>query len=65
MVMNGCMDMEQKSYDQLKQTWASISGEIKTHCQEVAEFGGGDYMTLKGCIDMEQRAVSTPRKFNY
>ena len=65
-LLNGCMDMEQKSYNSLKQSWEQIPDQARRHCEQVAAFGGGgSYNLLEGCIDMEMKAGAQPRKFQY
>lgn len=59
---DGCMDMEQSSYDSLKAQWAELSPRIRTYCDQVARFAGkGSYSTLQGCVDMEQGAAARNR----
>ncbi|PZQ14333.1 MAG: hypothetical protein DI565_13015 [Ancylobacter novellus] len=56
--MDGCMQMEQTAYDQLKRTFPDLSTSMRKHCDEVASFGGhGSYSTLQGCIQMEQSSA--------
>lgn len=65
---DGCMDMEQASYDALKARWDELSPRIRAYCDEVARFGGkGSYSTLQGCVDMEQGAAARnrAREFKY
>lgn len=65
MIKNGCMDMEQENYNELKRGWPSIPVQTRSYCEEVAEVSGGSYMILKGCVDMELENAETPRKFKY
>ena len=37
---------------------------MRAHCGKVAEFGGGSYQMLKGCVDMETEA-SGENTFKY
>jgi hypothetical protein len=65
---DGCMDMEQSSYDSLKAEWAGLSPRIRRYCDELATFGGkGSYMAFKGCVDMEKGAAARnrTREFKY
>lgn len=65
-LMNGCMDIEQKAYNALKDAWDEIPEQTRQHCQQVATFGGGgSYQLLEGCVDLEMKASSQPRKFQY
>lgn len=63
----GCFDLEQSSYDSLKREWADLPASVKRECISVASFGGGDYMTLRGCVDLEIDAMNTNRgsQFRY
>ncbi|HZK23774.1 MAG TPA: hypothetical protein VFC74_00090, partial [Oscillospiraceae bacterium] len=36
MILNGCIDMEQQSYNNLKRIWASIPNRTQNYCEEVA-----------------------------
>ena len=62
---NGCIEVEQKSYDNLRRRWASISPRIRNYCIEVAEFAGSSYNMLDGCITMEERAAREKKSFSY
>jgi len=67
-LFNGCMDMEQSAYDQLKIAWAGLPQAVREHCDQVATFGGaGSYSLLAGCVDMELQALekSSQRQFQY
>lgn len=66
--MDGCMQMEQSAYNQLKTTYPNLSANRRKHCDEVASFGGhGSYSTLQGCIQMEQSSArrNTDTEFKY
>ncbi|GAB2796451.1 hypothetical protein GCM10027040_23660 [Halomonas shantousis] len=65
MVFNGCIDMEQAAYHNLKATWSSVPATTQAHCTEVASFGGESYSTLSGCIDMEVAAGSNRSTFSF
>jgi hypothetical protein len=65
MVFNGCIDMEQQSYDVLKTLWAQLPGNSRNYCDEVARISGGSYGILQGCIEIETDAASSPRSFEY
>lgn len=65
MIYNGCIDIEQQSYNSLKSEWIGISPKSKSYCDEVATISGGSYSILKGCIDMENSATNTPNSFKY
>lgn len=66
MIRNGCIEMEQTSYNQLKQIWGGLSARTRSYCDEVARFsGGGSYSTLDGCVEMETNAASAPSAFEY
>ncbi|MDF1600878.1 hypothetical protein PZ895_14005 [Mesorhizobium sp. YIM 152430] len=63
----GCLDLEQSSYDGLKRRWPSVPHEMKAECRTIAEFGGGSYLTLSGCLDMEEAAArdASSKSFQY
>lgn len=65
MIFNGCIDMEQQSYNSLKRVWASIPSRVKSYCNEVASVTGGSYSILEGCIDMEIDAANSGKKFQF
>ena len=66
MMYDGCFDMEQASYDNLKRRWDAIPSRMRQHCDEVATFGGtGSYALLEGCVQMEEAAASTDNTFQY
>lgn len=65
MIFNGCIDMEQQSYNNLKSVWASIPNRTKNYCDKVASVAGGSYSILEGCIDMELEAASSSKEFQF
>lgn len=65
MIFNGCIDMEQKSYNNLKRIWVSIPSRTQNYCDEVASTTGGSYSILEGCIDMEIEAASSKKGFQF
>lgn len=66
MTYNGCVDMEQSSYNGLKGRWSEIPAATRRECINIATFGGtGDYMTLEGCIDMEMAAAGNQSTFSF
>ena len=66
MTYNGCVDMEQSSYNNLKGRWSEIPAPTRRECMNIATFGGtGDYTTLQGCIDMEMSAASNKSTFSF
>ena len=65
MIFNGCIDMEQRSYNNLKRTWASIPSRTKSYCDDVAKVAGGSYSILEGCIDLEADAASSNKGFQF
>jgi hypothetical protein len=66
-IFGGCMDMEQQSYDGLKAIWTSLPDNLRAHCEKVGRVGGGNYVTLLGCVEMEQQAEvqNAKRSFKY
>lgn len=65
MIYNGCIEMEQKSYNNLKRIWPSVPSNTRNHCNEVASISGGTYAILEGCIDMESEAASSTKSFQF
>lgn len=65
MIFNGCIDMEQQSYNNLKARWGSLPNRTKSYCHEVASVAGGTYSILEGCIDMETDASNASKGFQY
>ena len=66
MMYDGCFQMEQAAYDNLKSRWDGLSSNLQSHCDEIARVGGtGSYSMLEGCIQMEEQAGSTDNTFNY
>jgi len=68
MMMSGCLDNEQSSYDALKAAWGDLPEAMRKQCVKIATFGGpGSYMMLKGCVDNELAAArsNASRSFKY
>ncbi|WP_109312474.1 hypothetical protein [Ruegeria sp. AU67] len=65
MILNGCMDMEQQSYNTLKPIWSRIPAQSRNYCDDVARVTGGSYNILQGCIEMEADASNLTRTFKY
>lgn len=65
MIYSGCIDMEQDSYNNLKQTWGTLAEKTRKYCDRVAKTSGGSYMMLDGCIDMETEAASNQKGFKF
>lgn len=64
-IYNGCIDLEQDSYNDLRGRWAYLPARIRSHCDDVARFGGGSYQILHGCVQMEEEAAGSPRSFKF
>jgi hypothetical protein len=64
-IYNGCIQMEQSSYNSLRDRWGGIEPGIRRHCQEVATFGGGSYQILQGCVQMEEDAAGNRESFSF
>jgi hypothetical protein len=62
---DGCLDMEQNAYDNLKPYWSSLPSAMRQHCDRIARSGGGNYTILEGCVQMEESASrrSSGREF--
>lgn len=65
MIYNGCIDMEQTSYNNLKSKWGRVPARSRSYCDEVARVVGGSYSTLEGCVQMENDAASSTPSFEY
>ena len=66
MMYDGCFDMEQAAYNNLKDRWTDLPGRMRGHCEDIASFGGpGSYSMLEGCVQMEEAAASTDNTFQY
>ncbi|WP_071797500.1 hypothetical protein [Natronohydrobacter thiooxidans] len=65
MIYNGCINIEQQSYNTLKADWAQISSKSRYYCNEVAVISGGSYNILEGCIELETNAANTLNSFEY
>jgi hypothetical protein len=54
----GCIDLEQKAYDEMKTRWATMPAQRQKWCDEVARStGNGSYLSLFGCAEQEERAA--------
>lgn len=63
-----CVDMEQDSYQKVKNRWFSTSGEIRAMCLDLVKTGGLPmYSNLSDCIDMEEdsKEKSHTKRFEY
>jgi hypothetical protein len=65
MIYNGCVDMEQTTYNWLKARWSAIPSRIQSYCDEVGRVSGGSYSILEGCIAMETEAANGTSTFKY
>ncbi|EJF89418.1 hypothetical protein [Bartonella tamiae] len=65
MIYNGCIDMEQRAYNGLKDSWENVDTKTRSHCISIAQVGGSSYSTLKGCVDMESKAGSDKSEFEF
>lgn len=64
-IYNGCIEMEQSAYNDLKQSWASVPEKTAKYCNRVARTSNGSYTILQGCIDMEMDAAGNKVGFQY
>ncbi|MCL7931274.1 hypothetical protein [Halomonas llamarensis] len=64
-IYNSCIQMEQSSYNAIRDQWPSVSSRIRNHCQEVAEFGGESYQILESCVQMEENAAGNRESFSF
>jgi hypothetical protein len=66
MMYDGCFQMEQTAYNNLKPRWDGLAATLRSHCDRIATFGGaGSYSMLEGCVQMEEQAGSTDNVFEY
>jgi len=64
MILNGCYQQEQSSYNELKPIWDRLPAAVRKHCNEVARFGSpGSYMILNGCVQQEASASKANDNF--
>lgn len=63
MIYNGCIQMEQSSYDSLVRVWSTLPSRVRSYCDEVSRFVGGSYQILQGCVEMEMSAGNAPSQF--
>ena len=58
MIYGGCLNEEQKSYDQMKLRWSDLPAQTQHWCNQVAKStGNGSYLILNGCVDEELKAA--------
>jgi hypothetical protein len=62
---HGCIELEQKAYDELRTTCASLPERTRSHCEEVARFGGSSHSMLQGCIELEPEVADETPTFRY
>lgn len=65
MIEEGCMQIEQQAYNNLKSSWASYPERARNFCNQVANTSGGAYQILEGCIQQEVQTGSTSEEFQY
>ncbi|MEZ5769286.1 MAG: hypothetical protein R3D80_17655 [Paracoccaceae bacterium] len=66
LMYDGCFEMEQAAYNDLKPRWDGLGATLRSYCDQVATFaGGGSYSMLEGCVQMEEQAASTNNTFQY
>ncbi|PYE86843.1 hypothetical protein C7477_11972 [Phyllobacterium leguminum] len=65
MIYNGCIQMEQDAYNDLKDVWPGVSAKTQNYCDEVARVSDSSYGILKGCIDMETDAATSTPEFKF
>lgn len=65
LILSGCYQQEQSSYDALKGAWEKLPAATRKHCDSVARFGSGagSYLILKGCVDQELSASKVNDNF--
>lgn len=65
MIFNGCIEMEQDAYNELKSSWSALPSKTQSYCDEVARVSGGSYSIFKGCVDMETEASGNQPGFKF
>lgn len=64
-IYNSCIQMEQQSYNNLRDRWADIDSGVRRSCIDVAGFGGDSYQILESCIQMEESAAGNRQSFSF
>ena len=66
MILNGCLQQEQQSYDRLAPLWSQLPGSMQSWCDKVARStGSGSYMLLGGCVEQEQQSGRAASEFRF
>ncbi len=66
MILQGCYQQEQSSYNALKPRWDTLPGSLKAYCNDVATLGGdGSYMMLNGCVQQEEASANANSGFQF
>jgi hypothetical protein len=52
-----CFETEQRAYDKLKLVWNDAPDEVRRRCLAIATTASANYTLLKGCVDVEMRAI--------
>lgn len=64
-IYNGCIEMEQEAYDDLRAIWPKLPSRMRSYCDGVAKVSGGTYSIFKGCVDMEADAAAETPEFKF
>jgi hypothetical protein len=65
-ILNGCLQQEQESYDRLRPLWADLPEQMRTWCDQVARAsGGGSYVILDGCVEQERQSGRDASQFQF
>ena len=65
-IMSGCLQQEQKAYDDLVSRWDRVPSSMQSWCDRVANSSGsGSYVILFGCVKQEEQAGQSLNKFQF
>jgi hypothetical protein len=67
MILNGCLQNEQNSYDTLSPRWSSLPADMRAECDTVARAAdsAGSYQILLGCVENEIASADAVSKFQF
>lgn len=63
-LLNGCLQNEQRSYDELKTLWPTLTPAMQTTCERIAAVSPS-YFLLIGCVRNELRAAEQNQQFQF
>lgn len=67
MLLQGCYQMEQDSYNALHPVWATLPVAMRRYCTRIAasSMSNASYMLLNGCVEMEQQSTVANQNFQF